>query len=230
MENKVGTIGQHPLDIYLDLLFKHVEIYKHIKNTVSDSMLYGIWKQEKYDHKEFGYYPSGNTQIIHLYNLFIKYKITSFIELGAGIGLIGNVIWHFYPTAHGKCYKDFISYKGYENEKSLITLGKDLFASAKNIEEKNILKLTTEELMYCNLINHHNTTKQVKVKAIYMFDPFSCFNTAIKFNKHLANIMVKGQYLFYNFISIDRANIFLKDDRFKEIEGGNGIIMLKKIK
>jgi len=62
-----------------------------------------------------------------------------------------------------------------------------------------------------------------------MYDPFKCEDTAIRFNEHLASIMIKDQYLIYNCISKNRLKVFLKNPNFKLIEHTDNLNLLQKI-
>ena len=78
-------------------------------------------------------------------------------------------------------------------------------------------------------MKNYQNKKKIKAKAIYMYDPFKCENTAIKFNKHLASIMIKDQYLFYNCISKDRLEIILQNPKFKLIENIDNLNVILKL-
>ena len=86
--------------------------------------------------------------------------------------------------------------------------------------------MTKQDLKYCE---YYRNKKKIKAKAIYMYDPFKCENTAINFNKHLASIMIKDQYLFYNCISKDRLEVFLKNPKFKLIENIDKLNVILKL-
>lgn len=222
MENKVGVKEFHPIIYYLQVI-SELMYFKRYKNE----NLTKIWTTTKNNNIEFGYWHTSFLTLIELYNLFIKYEITSLIELGAGTGLVGDLLYKFYPSYNVNYQKNKIDYKGFENEYDLVNLGKALdFTSAHYIHKKDILTLTKKDLKYCE--NYRNKNK-VKAKAIYMYDPFKCEDTAINFNKHLASIMIKDQYLFYNCISKNRLEIFLKNPNFKLIEHTDNLNLLQKI-
>ncbi|NCD06958.1 MAG: hypothetical protein EOL97_12635 [Spirochaetia bacterium] len=225
----LGPIQKSAIEIYARLLKKHINLLISIeRQTTSNVDLEITWEKEKV-HKpnEFGYYQSGDSQIATIYEFLIDFKLNSLIELGCGTGLIGNVLNNFYPNLSFK--KDCFSYKGFENEQCLIDIGEKYFRSARNIENKDLLSLKKEDLMFANTVSFHKKSKPIKAKAVYMFEPFSNEKTAFKFNNLLIELMCKNQYLLYSSVSEDRIKKVNDHPSMKHIKSQNRISIFQKI-
>lgn len=166
--------------------FLAAKMYRAIAQKEPDNLHYTV-KQ----NGEFGYYISSHAAF-PLIQLLKHFGVTSMLDLGAGAGVLLYVM---------NCIDQNIHLGGIENEKKLLQHAYSFgYSTAVEIWQGDILDLKPKDLN--------------GFQSVYFWEPFKKEELAKQFADHLAKVLKKNTFVFYQPAG-SIGNFLLQHDCFK---------------